>query len=53
MNLTYCIVISEYKSPYTEPFLLRKDEILLIGNKESEWPGWIWMEKKDGYQEII
>lgn len=37
-----CRVIEDYDSPYTEPLLITKGEILTIGEKESEWSGWIW-----------
>jgi len=43
-----CRVIEEYKSPYTDPLIFNKGEILSIGEKESEWSGWIWCTNKIG-----
>ena len=43
-----CRVIEKYESPYTDPLLITKGEILSIGEKESEWSGWIWCTNKDG-----
>ena len=53
MKLKNCTVISDYKSPYKEPVKIRKGEILLIGNKESEWPGWVWCINKDGMERWV
>jgi len=53
MKLKYCNVISDYKSPYTEPLKIRKGEILQIGNKESEWRGWVWGMNKDGKERWV
>lgn len=43
-----CRVIENYESPYTDPFIVTKGEILSIGEKESEWAGWIWCTNKFG-----
>ncbi|TKJ23048.1 MAG: hypothetical protein CEE43_04855 [Promethearchaeota archaeon Loki_b32] len=43
-----CRVKEDYNSPYTEPLLITKGEILSIGEKESEWSGWIWCTNKEG-----
>jgi uncharacterized protein YgiM (DUF1202 family) len=43
-----CRVIEDYNSPYTEPLKFTKGEILTIGEKESEWSGWIWCTNKSG-----
>ncbi|MCK4381341.1 MAG: hypothetical protein KAW51_09415 [Candidatus Lokiarchaeota archaeon] len=43
-----CRVIEKYESPYIDPLLIAKGEILTIGEKESEWSGWIWCTNKDG-----
>ena len=43
-----CRVIEKYESPYTDPLLITKGEILTISEKESEWSGWIWCTNKDG-----
>jgi len=43
-----CRVIEDYESPYTDPLIVTKGEILTIGEKESEWSGWIWCTNKFG-----
>ena len=43
-----CRVIEDYESPYTEPLIIRKGEVLSIGEKESEWSGWIWCINNKG-----
>ncbi|UCC21261.1 MAG: hypothetical protein JSV62_08285 [Promethearchaeota archaeon] len=43
-----CRVIEDYKSPYTEPLIITKGEIITIGEKDSEWTGWIWCTNKSG-----
>lgn len=48
MKEKQCRVIEEYKSPYTDPLIINKGEILSIGEKESEWSGWIWCTNKFG-----
>jgi hypothetical protein len=48
MKRKKCRVIEDYDSPYTEPLIIRKGEILSIGEKESEWSGWIWCTNKEG-----
>lgn len=53
MKLKYCIVISDYKSPYIDPLKIRKGEILQIGNEESEWSGWVWCTNKKGKQRWV
>jgi len=53
MILKFCKVISDYKSPYTEPLKIRKGEILQIGNKESEWSGWVWCMNKTGKERWV
>ncbi|MHA2037491.1 MAG: SH3 domain-containing protein [Promethearchaeota archaeon] len=51
--MKYCKVISDYRSPYTKPLKIRKREILQIGDKESEWPGWVWCMNKDGRERWV
>ena len=43
-----CIIIEEYNSPYAEPCIFEKGEIVLVGEKDSEWSGWIWCTKDSG-----
>jgi uncharacterized protein YgiM (DUF1202 family) len=48
MKWKYCTVIVEYTSPYTYPLKIQKGERLQVGDKESEWPGWVWCTNIDG-----
>ena len=41
MSETYR-VIKSYRSPYTEPLVLKRGERLSWEPRECEWPGWIW-----------
>ena len=41
-------VIEDYDSDYTKPLVIAKGEILSIGEKESDWSGWIWCTNKFG-----
>jgi hypothetical protein len=43
-----CRVIEVYNSPYTEPLFFKKNEIVSISEKDSEWSGWIWCTNKSG-----
>ncbi|MEW5924844.1 MAG: SH3 domain-containing protein [Candidatus Zixiibacteriota bacterium] len=37
-----CRVIKAYRSAYPNPLKLKKNDRIRTGEKESEWPGWIW-----------
>ncbi|MFX0037508.1 MAG: SH3 domain-containing protein [Candidatus Hermodarchaeota archaeon] len=43
-----CRVIENYESPYTESWTIVKGEILTVGEKDTEWMGWIWCTNKEG-----
>jgi hypothetical protein len=43
-----CRVISEYRSAYPEPFVVRPGEELAISERESEWSGWLWCTNRRG-----
>ncbi|MFX1418222.1 MAG: SH3 domain-containing protein [Promethearchaeota archaeon] len=43
-----CRVVEDYNSPYTEPLIIAKGEVLTISEKDSEWSGWIWCTTKTG-----
>jgi len=42
MKVIKCQVISDYKSAFSDPLIIVKDEILTISVKESEWKEWLW-----------
>jgi len=45
---TKCRVTSAYQSPYSDPLVIRAGEELAIGEKESEWSGWVWCTNQSG-----
>ncbi len=53
MKWKNCKVIIEYTSPYTDPLKIQKGERLQVGNKESEWSGWVWCMNKDGKERWV
>lgn len=43
-------VISDYESPYSEPIIFHKGEIVIIGKEfkdDPDWKDWIWCEGKN------
>lgn len=43
-----CRVIYGYRSAYPHPLKLKSGEVVTIGEKRSEWSGWLWCEDQDG-----
>lgn len=41
-------VVTGYRSAYPEPFVVPAGEVLTCGDRESEWPGWIWCTNREG-----
>lgn len=41
-------VISDYQSAYTDPLIISAGDQLRIGERESEWPGWLWCTTEQG-----
>lgn len=41
-------VIRDYDTPYPEPFVIKKGDMLEPSDKDSEWEGWIWCTTADG-----
>ncbi|MFX1312445.1 MAG: SH3 domain-containing protein [Promethearchaeota archaeon] len=48
MNEKSYQVIEDYNSNYTDPLVITKNEKLTIGEKLSEWSGWIWCTNRFG-----
>jgi hypothetical protein len=47
-----CRVISDYQSAYPDPLIISAGDRLRIGERKSEWPGWLWcttQQGKDGW----
>jgi hypothetical protein len=43
----YCVVIQGHKTPLPDPLIMRKGEVLKLGNKISESdPDWVWCISK-------
>lgn len=42
MKAIKCQVISDYKSTFSDPLIIVKDEILTFSMKETEWKEWLW-----------
>lgn len=43
-----CRVISAYRAAYPDPLVIHAGEVLAVGEKESEWSGWIWCTNRSG-----
>jgi hypothetical protein len=43
-----CVVVAEYQAAYPDPLVMRAGEVLAIGEKESEWGGWLWCTNQQG-----
>jgi SH3-like domain-containing protein len=41
-------VIKDYDTPYPEPFVIRKGDLLKPSERDSEWEGWIWCTNAEG-----
>lgn len=37
-----CHVIVAYQAAYPDPLVVRAGEELTVGEKDSEWEGWLW-----------
>jgi uncharacterized protein YgiM (DUF1202 family) len=43
-----CRVVSAHQSAYPDPLIITQGEALTIGEKESEWGGWLWCTNQQG-----
>ena len=43
-----CRAIAAYRSPYSGPFVLHPGDPLTIGDRKSEWSGWLWCTDRRG-----
>ena len=41
-------VITDYCSAYPEPLEVRAGEVVLVGQRDSEWPAFLWCAAADG-----
>lgn len=43
-----CVVITRYRSAFADPLKLKSGEEVTIGDKKSEWIGWLWCKDRNG-----
>ena len=43
-----CKAARGYQAAYPESFVVRLGEALTAGEKDSEWPGWVWCTNRRG-----
>ena len=42
------VVTKNHKSNYLNPIMFKKGELLIIGKKDNEYKGWIWVTTESG-----
>jgi uncharacterized protein YgiM (DUF1202 family) len=42
------VVVAAYESAYTSPLIFSAGEELTMGERESEWEGWVWCTNQKG-----
>jgi len=43
-----CRVVADYATPFPDPLVLRAGQQLAVGDRKSEWHGWLWCTTRDG-----
>ena len=43
-----CIVIRAHRSNYPNPITFASGEVVRVGRRDDEYPGWIWTTTADG-----
>jgi hypothetical protein len=43
-----CRVARAYNPAYPDPFVLKMNDLVRVGDEESRWPGWLWCTDEDG-----
>jgi uncharacterized protein YgiM (DUF1202 family) len=46
----HAVVVTAYETPYPDPLKLAQGEVLTIGDRKSDWPGWVWCTDSSGKQ---
>ena len=41
------IVVTSHKSDYPDPIQFSKSDMLVLGKRDAEYPGWIWVTTLD------
>jgi hypothetical protein len=42
------VVIEDNDPTYSDPIQVKRGELLMVGQEDSEYPGWIWCENQQG-----
>lgn len=43
-----CRVTSAYQAAYPDPLVIKTGERLQIGDRATDWPGWLWCTNESG-----
>ncbi len=41
-------VSADYAAQYPDPLVVRQGDVLALGERGSEWPGWVWCTAASG-----
>ncbi len=41
-------VIADWQVKYSDPLILRAGEVVTLGQRDTEWPGWVWCTNQEG-----
>jgi len=44
--VTPYVVTQAHTKSYADPLVVRKNDIVEVGDRDDEWPGWIWSVDK-------
>jgi hypothetical protein len=42
------VMIEDNEPTYPDPIQVNQGEVLIVGEEDSEYPGWIWCENQEG-----
>ena len=43
-----CRAVADYDTPFPTPLILSTGQQLAVGDRESEWLGWLWCTTREG-----
>lgn len=43
-----CQVSLAYETVYPHPLIVKGGEKLMVGQKDTQWPGWVWCTNQEG-----
>lgn len=44
----HAVVIQEYRAQYTDPIVMRLGDVVTLGERDAEYPWWLWCTHPDG-----